>query len=233
MKLVFIIRHMAEHDLNTPTTADLRALGYDLKGIYRALEFDVPYGDGEATSSVNSQIHDFLTEFAGSTRYHNLKSVTMASGGLRPRVSTRPYTHASRLFRSPHRVRCGPRRRLPHSPWSHAARRAAKATCTGRGRRAERVMPWLGWIRHDPSPARSGPQLSQCARLPDAPPRRAHASADSPFRPRRPARGHRHINTSALASATSRSLGCPPHTGGGLTPAANSIVVQVHPKSRI
>lgn len=224
MKLVFIIRHMAEHDLNTPTTADLRALGYDLKGIYRALEPNVPYGDGEATSSVHSQIHDFLTEFARSTRYHNLKSVTTASGGLRPRVSARPYTHASRLFRSPHRVRCGLRRRLPHSPWSHAARSAAKATCIGRGRRAERVMPWLGWIRHDPSPARSGPQLSQCARLPDAPPRRAHASADSPFRRRRPARGHRHLNTSALASATSRSLGCPPHTGGGLTPAANSIV---------
>ena len=148
----------------------------------------------------------------------------MGSGGLRPRVSARLYAHALRLFRSPHHARRGLRRRLPHSPWSHAARSAARATCTGRGRCVERVMPWLGWIRHDPSPARAGPPLYRCTRLPDAPPWRTHASADTPFRSRRLARSQRRIHASALASATSRSLACQLHTGGGLTPAANSIV---------
>lgn len=78
MKLVFIIRHMAEHDLNTPTAADLKALGHDLRGIYRALGLDLPQGGVESSSSVHSQILDFLTEFAKSTRYHNLD--TLANG---------------------------------------------------------------------------------------------------------------------------------------------------------
>jgi len=148
----------------------------------------------------------------------------MASGGLRPRVSARPYKNASRQFRSPHHARRGLKRRLRPSRWSPAARSAARATCTGRGRCVERVTPWLGWIRHDASPARSRRPHYRCTRLPDAPPRRAHASADTPFRSRRLARGHRRNHTSALVSATSRSPGCHPHTGGGLTPAANSIV---------
>jgi hypothetical protein len=78
MKLVFIVRHMAEHDLATPASSELRNLGHDLSVIYRSLGLDSSDPSSKQESSVYSQILDFLTDFAKSTRYHNLD--TLANG---------------------------------------------------------------------------------------------------------------------------------------------------------
>lgn len=78
MKLVFILRHMTQHGLATPTSAELRSLGHDLTAIYSALGLVTPNGPAPQGVSANSQLLDFLTEFAKTTRYHNLD--TLAKG---------------------------------------------------------------------------------------------------------------------------------------------------------
>ncbi|WP_434480138.1 hypothetical protein [Gemmatimonas sp.] len=76
MKLVFIVRHMADNDLAAPTRADVRKLGHDLSEIYRTLRLDISEASETDESSVHRQILGFFTEFATSTRYHNLDALT-------------------------------------------------------------------------------------------------------------------------------------------------------------
>ncbi len=92
MKLVFILRHMAEHDLATPTSAELVRLGHDLSTIFRALGLNTTDSQVPQSVSAHSQLLDFFTEFAKSTRYHNLD--TLAKG----RATRDPLVEYNRVF---------------------------------------------------------------------------------------------------------------------------------------
>lgn len=85
LKLVFVLRHMAEHDLAPPTSAALRELGHDLVVIYQRLSLRTPdSSNGDTITSVHSQILAFLSDFAKSTRYYNLDALAKGKSSRDP-----------------------------------------------------------------------------------------------------------------------------------------------------
>jgi len=96
LKAIVIIDHMTTNSLVPPTKSQLKGYGHNIKDIY-----DTIVGIGKRLRSTitersqldgtNQEILDLLSDFALTTRYHNLDALTASQGG------TDPLTHWNRI----------------------------------------------------------------------------------------------------------------------------------------
>jgi hypothetical protein len=84
MKLIVVIDYMLSNDFKSPTEKQLKAYGHDLVTLYQASvnvanKINIPNIQMPTQGSVEGNILNLLSEFAKSSRYYNLNSLSQHS----------------------------------------------------------------------------------------------------------------------------------------------------------
>lgn len=89
MKAIMIIHHMLNNDLAVPTRVQLKGYGHDIKTLYSKCvaisSNEKAYVPAISTlDSTTRKIAELLSQFAQSTRYHNLDALCSSASGKDP-----------------------------------------------------------------------------------------------------------------------------------------------------
>jgi hypothetical protein len=89
LKVILIIRHMADHSLATPSSERIRAFGHDLGRLLAevgrlAPRNQIPAFERLTRDSVECDLLTLLNRFARSARYHNLDSLAAGETAVDP-----------------------------------------------------------------------------------------------------------------------------------------------------
>jgi hypothetical protein len=87
LKVVLILDHMAANGLATPSRKVLRDFGHDLVDLHRQVAAAPSVAgalESPASGSVEEALLHFLSDFAKTTRYHNLDALTSSQAPIDP-----------------------------------------------------------------------------------------------------------------------------------------------------
>jgi len=89
LKVIIVIDHMLQHDLSVPTKKQMKAYGHDIVNLYdTCVEIGKKrYTQIQSRSEMDVIDHEllsFLSDFAITTRYHNLDALSKSQSNLDP-----------------------------------------------------------------------------------------------------------------------------------------------------
>lgn len=89
MKAIVIMHHMLNHNLSVPTKNQLKGYGHDLIGLYETcVEVAITENSNVPSiaqlDNITRELLTLLSEFAKTTRYHNLDALSASASGKDP-----------------------------------------------------------------------------------------------------------------------------------------------------